>query len=222
MGCLGHPALKCGSHGGEEPLLGRVIEHSTYAGIFLVLFAAGIGLPIPEEMPIITAGVLAHQQIVRWWIALPVCFAGVLAGDTALYWIGRHWGEQILDWWPVRLVLTREREEALKAGYRRHGVKIVLAARHVVGLRAAALLTAGIAHVPFMTFLLVDMAAAAVGVSLGFGVAYLFTDQVQQLMADVHRVERWLIVLALAAALAWFAARAWCRGPRRPSGSEVR
>lgn len=175
-----------------------------------MLFAAGLGVPVPEEVPILAAGVLAHQGVVRWSIALPVCFAGVVAGDVALYWIGRHWGERILDWSLVRLVLTREREEALKSGYRRHGVKILLGARHVAGLRAAAFLTAGIARVPFLTFVLVDAAAAAVGVPLGFGVAFLFTDQVEQVMADVHRVERWLALVALAAlvgAIAWLAVR---------------
>jgi membrane protein DedA with SNARE-associated domain len=116
-------------------------------------------------------------------------------------------------------VLTREREETLKTAYRRHGVKILLAGRHVVGLRAAALLTAGIARVPFLTFVLVDTAAAAVGVCLGFGAAYLFTDQVEQLVADVPRVERWLVLLALVAALAWLGARTWRRAQRRTTGA---
>ena len=60
------------------------IEHFTYVGLFLTLFAAGVGLPIPEEVPIIAGGVLAREEIVRWWIALPVCILGVLRGDTVL------------------------------------------------------------------------------------------------------------------------------------------
>ena len=55
-------------------------------------------------------------------------------------------------------MLTREREETLKESYRRHGVKIVFTARHVMGLRAAAFLTAGIARVPFPRFLGADFA----------------------------------------------------------------
>ncbi|MGH2395095.1 MAG: DedA family protein [Candidatus Limnocylindria bacterium] len=62
-----------------------LIEHFTYAGLLLVLFATGLGLPIPEEGPILAAG--------------------VLSGDTALYWVGHHWGERILEWRAVRLVL---------------------------------------------------------------------------------------------------------------------
>jgi membrane protein DedA with SNARE-associated domain len=185
------------------------IEDFTHLGIFLILFAAGLGVPIPEEVPVLAAGVLAHEGVIRWWIALPVCIAGVLSGDIALYWIGHHWGEQILEWRMVRYVLTREREERIMSAYRRHGVKIVFTARHVMGLRAAAFLTAGIAHVPFWKFLLVDAVAALVGVPVGFGIAFLFTDQLERVMADVHRFERWLVLYALVAIAAWLAFLGW-------------
>ena len=123
------------------------VEHFTYLGIFAVLLLGSLGVPLPEEMPIIAAAVLSHEGIVRWWLALPACLVGVLSGDVVLYWIGRHWGEHVLNWRAVRLVLTPEREQSLKAAYRRHALKTVVTARHVMGLRAAAFLTAGIARV---------------------------------------------------------------------------
>lgn len=196
-------------------MLQSFLEHFTYLGIFLTLFGAGLGVPIPEEGPIIAAGVLAHAKVVRWWIALPLCLVGVLAGDIVLYWVGHHWGERVLGWRAVRRVLSRHREEQLKHAYRRHGVKIVFAARHVVGLRAAVFLTAGISRVPFGRFLAVDAAAALIGVPAGFGIAFLFTDQVERLLADVHRIERWLVLYALVALAAWLAYLAY-RQNRRP------
>ena len=187
----------------------HLIEHFTYVGLFLVLFATGLGLPIPEEGPIMAAGVLAQELVIRWWIALPICLIGVLSGDTVLYWVGHHWGERILDWRAVRWVLSREREERLKAAYHRHGVKILFTARHVVGLRAAAFLTAGIAHVPFWRFIVADTAAALIGVPVSFGIAFLFTDQLQHLLADVQRLERWLALYALLALAGWIGYLAW-------------
>src|SRR2546425_997471 len=85
-------------------MLQRFIENFTYLGVFLMLFGAGLGLPIPEEAPVLAAGALAHEDVVRWWIALPVCILGVLSGDVVLYWIGHHWGEVVLDWRGVRRV----------------------------------------------------------------------------------------------------------------------
>src|SRR5215470_1691289 len=100
-----------------------IIEHFTYVGVFVTLFCAGLGLPIPEEVPVVAAGVLSQEEVVRWWIALPVSILGVLSGDIVLYWIGHHWGERVLEWKVVRRVLSRQREEKLKARYRTHGVK---------------------------------------------------------------------------------------------------
>jgi membrane protein DedA with SNARE-associated domain len=185
-----------------------------YVGLFFVLFFAGLGVPIPEELPIVTGGILSHQMVLRWWIALPVCFAGVLTGDVVLYWVGHHWGERVLGWRPVRWVLSPAREEQLKAAYRRNGIKIVFTARHVMGLRAAAFLTAGIARVPFWKFLAVDTFAALVSVPFAFFLAFLFADQVEQVLIDVHRVERWLILAALVIVALWVAIAVRRRGQR--------
>lgn len=190
-------------------MINDFIEQFTYLGIFAVLFLGGLGAPIPEELPILAAGALAHEGYMRWWVALPVCLAGVLSGDSVLYWVGYHWGERILEWSIVRRVLTPAREHVLIDAYRRHAAKTVFTARHVMGLRAAAFLTAGIARVPFWKFILVDAAAALLGVPTGFTLAYLFTDQVDEILRDVRRVERWLTLLALVALAAWIGVLAW-------------
>jgi len=182
-----------------------IVENFPYLGIFAVLFAAALGVPIPEEIPIVAAGVLAQEELARWWIALPVCILGVLSGDVVLYGAGRHWGEQVLNWRAVRLVLNPEREARLKAAYQRHAIKTVFMVRHVMGLRAAAFLTAGIARVPFWKFLAADASAATLGVPVSFGLAYFFADELEDVMADVHRVERWLgllVVIVMAVGLA--------------------
>ena len=196
-------------------MVAELIERFTYAGIFLVLFVAGLGAPIPEEAPILAAGILASQQVIRWWLALIVCFVGVLSGDIVLYWVGHHWGERIMDWRFTRFVLTPEREKTVVEAYHRHGVKIVFTARFVAGFRAAAFLTAGIVRIPFWKFLLVDGIAALVGVPLGFGVAYLFTEELPAILAGVHRFEKILVLvgMTLLAAIIGYAAY---RKSRRP------
>ncbi len=168
-------------------MINDFIEQFTYLGIFAVLFLGGLGAPIPEELPILAAGALAHEGYMRWWVALPVCLAGVLSGDSVLYWVGYHWGERILEWSIVRRVLTPTREHVLMDAF----------------------LTAGIARVPFWKFILVDAAAALLGVPTGFALAYFFTDQVHEILHDVRRVERWLTLLALVALAAWIGVLAW-------------
>jgi hypothetical protein len=56
--------------------------------------------------------------------------------------------------------------------------------------------------VQFWKFVVADAGAALFGVPLAFGLAYVFTDQIKAIVADVRRTERWLGlagILAIAA-----------------------
>lgn len=200
-------------------ILQELLARFTYLGILATLLLGSLGVPIPEEMPIVAAGILSHEGLARWWLALPVCILGALSGDMVLYWTGRRWGARVLGWRAVSWVLTPPRAQRLTAAYREHAMKTVAMARHVAGLRAAAFLTAGIARVPFWKFILADAGAALVSVPLAFGLAYFFTDQIGAILADVHRVERWLALaalIALAGGLVVYVVRWNRRVPKAP------
>jgi membrane protein DedA with SNARE-associated domain len=154
-------------------------------------------------VPIVTAGVLSHQGVMRWWLALPVCIAGVLAGDVVLYWAGRHWGVRVLDHPLLGRFLDRPRLEQIEASYRRRGALIVFLSRHVIGLRAAAFFCAGVVGLPFWKFLAADGAAVGYGVPLNFALAYFFSRHLTAALAEVHRVERWLALALVLLAAIW-------------------
>jgi membrane protein DedA with SNARE-associated domain len=192
----------------------RLIASSPYIGIYVALCLGGIGLPLPEEVPIVTAGVLAHKDVVRWWLALATCIAGVLTGDLVLYWTGRRWGERVLDLPLVARFLDAKRRDSLEASYRRHGVLIVFAARHVMGLRAAAFVTAGIVKLSFWKFVAADGLAIAYGVPLNFAIAYFFTAHLRVILDDVRRVESWLALVLLVGGASWISIALWRRSRR--------
>ena len=204
-----------------------VIEYFSYGGLLVVLLLGSLGMPIPEEVPIVAAGMLSHQQVMRWWLALPTCIVGVFAGDLILYWAGRHWGERVLDQPLIGRLLTRARLEQIQAGYRRRGVLIVFLARNVMGLRAAAFVGAGVGGLPFWKFAAADGAAIGYGVPLNFGLAYLFSRHLHAVLAEVHRVEGWIALLVVVGGGAWIYITLRRRGDRalataaRPLGSGV-
>jgi membrane protein DedA with SNARE-associated domain len=184
-------------------MLFDLIVHITYPGVFLILLATGLGVPIPEELPIAIAAMMARWQLMNWWGALLSCLAGVLAGDILLYWVGRHFGRQILKWSTVRRMLTPAREARVMDAYHRHGLKFVVMARLVMGLRAAAFLVAGLVRVPFPRFLLVDIVAVLLSVPLWFGVAYLVADSVAAALVWVRELQLWIAGFVLVTAAAW-------------------
>jgi hypothetical protein len=48
-------------------------------------------------------------------------------------------------------------------------------------------------------------------VPVSFGLAFFFTDQLEAIIADVHRIERWAVIIALVVAAAWIGVRAYRR-----------
>src|SRR5262249_29033446 len=160
----------------------------SYGGVFAALVAAGVGFPMPEEVPIVTAGALAGHawqdpgSSIRWWVFLPLCILGVVISDGLLYLVGRTFGLRVLTFPFVARILPRERLERIQANFQKHGVLILLFARILPGIRSPIFLTAGIMKLSWKRFLLADGIYALPGVSLLFFLAFWFTDQFRDLV----------------------------------------
>ncbi|HZZ72855.1 MAG TPA: DedA family protein [Pirellulales bacterium] len=166
-----------------------------YGGIMLVLFLTGCGLPVPEELPIVTAGALSWKGTLHWQIALPCTVLAALAGDSAIYWIGRHFGRAILKDHPSWVgFLTPEREKKAETLIRQHGMKLLFVIRFLPGLRLPVYLTTGILRMPFRKFLLTDAFCAFVVVGTFFGLGYAWG---QEIMTAIQAVEHFLLYIVL-------------------------
>jgi membrane protein DedA with SNARE-associated domain len=187
-----------------------------YLTIFCLLVAAGVGLPIPEEGPVVAAGVLVGKTDhghPYWFIMLPVCIAGVVISDGLLYSIGRLYGPRLLAYrWVRTRLLPPEKRARIEDNFHRYGVKILLIARVLPGIRAPIFITAGIMRLTFWRFLLADGLYAIPGVSLLFTLAFWFTDQFREVFNRAEKA-RPLIVVCVLAAVAGVAVYAFLKHP---------
>jgi membrane protein DedA with SNARE-associated domain len=158
-------------------------EFLTYLGVFGALVVSALGAPIPEEIPIITAGVLVGNQWnnpeswLVWWIMLPVCILGVVTCDTLLYLIGRRWGPRLLvKKWFQKYFISLERQKSFAKNFHNYGILILLTARLLPGVRTPIFFYSG-TIMPFRRFLFADALYAIPGVNLLFWLSYWFTDQ---------------------------------------------
>jgi membrane protein DedA with SNARE-associated domain len=190
-----------------------------YLGIFLGIIATGAGFPMPEELPVVLGGVLAGHfsgqdgPQIRWWVMLPVCIVGVIIGDSILYFIGRLWGPRVLkSRWVQKHVLGPERLASIEQNFQLYGVRILLFARLTPGIRAPIFMTAGIIRLPLSKFVLADGLYAVPGVSILFGLGYMFGDSI---IALVHRAERvkFYIMVAVLAGIALYMTYRFLRKP---------
>ena len=87
----------------------QIVAHLGYVGIALILILGGLGLPIPEEAPVILAAVLSRNGKLLAPLAVATCLLGVLAGDFVVYFLGYFYGEKVLSLPLTRRLLTRAR-----------------------------------------------------------------------------------------------------------------
>src|SRR4051812_11735766 len=80
-----------------------------YLIIFGILVACGLGFPLPEDVPLIIAGYMCSQEDMEVPWALLVTIAGVLMGDTILFYLGRKMGMRFLGSTRVQMLFKKER-----------------------------------------------------------------------------------------------------------------
>lgn len=171
-----------------------------YVGIFSILLACGFGLPVPEDITLFAAGLLAYYGLTGFGLTILISLLGVLIGDSTIFFLGARYGRKLTKKWFFHRLLPDERLDAVREKFHQRGLKLLFAARFMPGLRAPIYFSAGTLHVPFRKFILLDGAAALISVPLIVGSVYFFGDQLDQVIRIIKSVEHG-IFMAIAAAI---------------------
>jgi membrane protein DedA with SNARE-associated domain len=160
------------------------------------------------ETVLLVAGFLAHQGYISLEWSILAAFVGSMSGDQLYFWIGRRFGEQILDWrpaWRVRI----ERSLRLLVKYQN---LFILSFRFVYVVRTVASFSIGLAGVSFRRFTILNAIAAAIwALSFGLG-GYWFGSTLETIAGGVQEIET---IAGVAAALALGGYLLWRRMRRR-------
>jgi membrane protein DedA with SNARE-associated domain len=201
-------------------LLGGHSLEVGYVFVFLVLLMCGFGLPMPEDVILVTGGVLA-------WLASPldsvtlvgmatdpglekmaaVGLAGILAGDSVIYWMGRKLGARVAEFRLLRRLVPPEKLEEVEKRLRRRGKVVVVIARYLPGLRAPTYFAVGHSRLPYWEFLLFDGLAALVSAPLWVCLGFWFGDDIERAAREASRFGHYILlalgVVLLALAFRW-------------------
>ncbi|MFR9779474.1 DedA family protein [Micromonospora sp. MS34] len=175
-----------------------------------VIGVESMGVPLPGEIVLVSAALLAATGLVEpEWVATAAA-AGAIVGDSIGYAVGRRGGRPLLERLGRRFPkhLGPAHLARAEASFARHGVWAVFFGRFVALLRILAGPLAGALQVPYRRFLLAN---ATGGLFWAFGTTYL-------LFTVGRAAEHWLkdiswagLVLAVLAGLAstwWLRRRA--------------
>lgn len=177
-------------------------------GLLLVVFAECallVGFFLPGDSLLFTAGLLATggaelagtqvAQVAPLWVLLVTVPVAAIAGDQVGYLIGRKAGPSIFDRDDSRLFKRRYVTEAHEF-FEKHGGKAIVLARFVPVIRTFTPVTAGVARMPYRSFLTYNVLG---GLLWGVGVTLLgyFLGQIDFVAKNVEVILIVIVVLSV-------------------------
>jgi membrane protein DedA with SNARE-associated domain len=197
----------------------QLLQRFTYLGMLGLLIAAGLGVPFPEDVTLLTGGYLAHQGITSLWPTLVVGYVGVVIGDLLIFRLGRRLRQGVYTHPRLGKLFTPKRRAWIEKHFRKHGVLTVVIARHAAGLRAPTFLVAGTSDMPTWKFFLADAFSSVVTVPAVTYLGYVLADNLDKARQRIHRVELWALASLALVGLAIFLYRVIQR--RRAGGGRA-
>jgi membrane protein DedA with SNARE-associated domain len=130
-----------------------VARHVGYPVLFGLVAIETMGIPVPGETAIFTAGILASREELSIEVVIAVAALGAIVGDNIGFAIGRRLGRRVLL---APGPLERHRRRVIDLGepfFERHGPKAVFLGRWITGLRITSAWLAGVNRMAWPTFL---------------------------------------------------------------------
>ncbi|AWX14767.1 DedA family protein [Mergibacter septicus] len=159
-----------------------------YIAVFLVLIICGFGVPIPEDITLVSGGIIAGLGYANPHMMLIVSMLGVLIGDSIMYWLGRIFGVKILRFRPLRRILKPKVMKLVREKFEKYGSRVLFFARFLPGLRAPIYMVSGITRrVSYLHFLLMDFFAAIISVPIWVYLGHYGAHNLDWIKAQVHK-----------------------------------
>lgn len=149
-----------------------------YFFLIMMMLLSAIGLPFPEEVTLVSVGILAYigQNPDKYpppFVGAPhinpttaaiVAFLAVLLSDFLIYSIGRFFGRRVFEWNIVKRFISPENKVKIENWTHKYGALACGIFRFTPGLRFPGHLACGIVKFPLWKFLAVDGIAALISV----------------------------------------------------------
>jgi membrane protein DedA with SNARE-associated domain len=172
-------------------------EWGGYFILFGLLFACGLGLPMPEDIPLLLAGFFVAQGKMNIVIACTLAWLGIIGGDCMLYSFGRRYGLEITRVPFIGKHVTKERILRAEELFERWGIWVVAVGRLFAGIRGAMVVAAGATRFNFIKFVIADGLAALVSGGLFIWLGWLAgrkLGSISEMREKIKDYEHWVFL----------------------------
>jgi membrane protein DedA with SNARE-associated domain len=173
------------------------IPHHGYVLVFIVVFLNNLGFPLPGETILLGAGFVMGKTADSLWQPMVAGAAASFLGGCCAYWLGRRLGKGGLG--KIRwLHLTPKKLKWPETFFKRHGGKTVFIARFIALFPpVAANLLAGMAKMPWRTYLFYNLTGSAAFATTYILIGYFFGKKWKMLEAWLGPTALYLILAAV-------------------------
>src|SRR3954447_12810660 len=140
----------------------HVIRDLGLAGVFLLVFADAIGVPIAAAAILLFAGFDVSEGHLTLAGVILVGIAADVAGSVLAYWIGATGGHELLERHGRKLHITPAKLDLAHRWFERRGALVIVVGRNLPFIRTYISYPAGVARMSFPRFALATTAGAAI------------------------------------------------------------
>lgn len=171
--------------------------------VFLFTFLENVGLPIPAFPVLMLAGAYASTRHLVVPLIVGVAVTGALLADGIWYFVGRWRGKRVLDHL-CRISFNPDAclERAVDGFHRRKGATILFA-KFLPGVNTIMPPLAGVSSMPFLAFLLLDLAGATLWAGSAVALGFVFGEKIAETARGFQGMMGWILLSGLAATVAW-------------------
>jgi cytidylate kinase len=191
-----------------EQVLNWLVSYK-YPAMLGLLTLCGVGLPVPEELTLLSSGLLCGWNEANFFLSSLCCATGILLGDSIIFGLGHVYGQRFLSSRPMRLLLPAHRQARVIQFFASHGDKALFFARFFPGVRIGVYAYAGSIGVSWRRFIALDgggvLLSAPTSILVGHWAAKKFandrSDAILYASQLSHRLGRWAVMGIVAAGL---------------------
>jgi membrane protein DedA with SNARE-associated domain len=163
-----------------------------YLVLFGLLFSCGLGMPLPEDIPLLTAGMLVGAGKMHLLPAAVCAWCGIIGGDCVLYYLGHRYGLNITKVPLIGKHVTTDRIQKAERLFEKWGIWVVAVGRLFAGIRGAMVVAAGTIRFNFVKFFIADGLAALVSGGLFVWLGIKFGQNLDYIQAKTHKYGTWI------------------------------
>lgn len=211
----------------HEPIFQWLAQYAyqpnfVYLAVFGMMLASGFGFPLPEEVTIVSVGILTYMganpemfpppypgaPVVHGYEAAVSTLIAVIFADFLVFTLGRVFGRKLLTKPAMKKVFSPNALDKINQWVHKFGIYAAFIFRFTPGIRFPAHIILGMSKFSAWQFCLIDGFAALISVPTQILLIYHFGEPI---LKTIHKFKIWFFGALAVAAVVYLIHKMWTK-----------